>query len=37
MDTNPPLPPFTPDAARRQTRMAEGASNTSDPDKVGLV
>ena len=34
MESKPPLPPFTPDNARRKVRMAEDAWNTRDPDKV---
>ena len=37
METKPPLPPFTPDTARRKVRLAEDAWNTRDPDRVVLV
>jgi len=30
-ETKPPLPPFTPDAARHKVRLAEAAWNTRDP------
>jgi nuclear transport factor 2 (NTF2) superfamily protein len=34
MDTKPPLPPFTPETARHNVRMAEDAWNTRDPDRL---
>ena len=37
METKPPLPPFTEDAARQKVRMAEDAWNTRDPARVVLV
>lgn len=37
METEPPLPPFTPETARQKVRMAEDAWNTRDPDRVVLV
>ncbi len=37
METRPPVPPFTGDAARRKVRLAEDAWNTRDPDRVVLV
>ncbi len=37
MDSKPPLPPFTEDAARQKVRMAEDAWNSRDPDRVVQV
>src|SRR5258706_8470055 len=37
MDSRPPLPPFTPETARKKVRMAEDAWNSRDPDRVVLV
>lgn len=37
METKPPLPPFTEDAARQKVRMAEDAWNTRDPASVVRV
>ena len=37
MDTKPPLPPFTPETARRKVRGAEDAWNSRDPARVSLV
>jgi hypothetical protein len=37
MDTKPPLPPFTKQAAAQKVRMAEDAWNSRDPDRVVLV
>ena len=37
MEPKPPLPPFTPETARKKVRMAEDAWNTRDPDRVVLV
>nr|WP_295785205.1 nuclear transport factor 2 family protein [Rhodoferax sp.] len=37
METKPPHPPFTQEAATTKVRMAEDAWNTRDPDRVVLV
>ena len=37
METKPPVPPYSEDAARQKVRMAEDAWNTRDPDRVVLV
>ena len=37
METKPPVPPFTEDAARQKVRLAEDAWNSRDPDRVVLV
>ena len=37
METKPPLPPFTREAAIQKIRMAEDAWNTRDPERVAMV
>jgi nuclear transport factor 2 (NTF2) superfamily protein len=37
LESKPPLPPFTAEAAAQKVRMAEDAWNTRDPDRVVLV
>jgi hypothetical protein len=37
MNTRPPLPPFTEEAARQKVQAAEDAWNTRDPHKVSLA
>jgi uncharacterized protein len=37
MESRPPLPPFTLDAARQKARGAEDAWNTRDPVRVSLA
>ena len=37
MESRPPLPPFTPETARRKARLAEDAWNTRDPQRVSLA
>ena len=37
MEPRPPLPPFTPESARKKTRLAEDAWNSRDPARVALA
>lgn len=37
MDTRPPFPPFTEEAARQKVQAAEDAWNTRDPERVALA
>lgn len=37
MESKPPLPPFTLEAAKTKVQAAEDAWNTRDPDKVVLA
>jgi uncharacterized protein (TIGR02246 family) len=37
VDTRPPFPPFTEEAARRKVQAAEDAWNTRDPERVALA
>lgn len=37
MQTRPPLPPFTREAAIQKVRMAEDSWNSRDPEKVSLA
>ncbi len=37
METKPPLPPFSAEAAAQKVRMAEDAWNSRDPDRVVQV
>jgi nuclear transport factor 2 (NTF2) superfamily protein len=36
-DARPPLPPFTAETAATKARLAEGAWNSRDPDRVALA
>jgi nuclear transport factor 2 (NTF2) superfamily protein len=37
VDTRPPFPPFTEEAARQKVQAAEDAWNTRDPERVALA
>lgn len=37
IESRPPLPPFTRDAAMQKVRLAEDAWNSRDPDRVSLA